>query len=203
MEIVIHRVNSVAVLQQLPERYGVEIDVRGYGQRLLLSHEPLDNCSQYDELGEYLKYCQGRFVIFNLKEAGYEQRIIELAERSGLKDYFLLDVEFPYLYTATRKLGFRKIAVRYSEAEPIENVLAQMTGGHPLLDWVWIDTNTRLPLDRKVMASLQPFKTCLVCPERWGRPEDIQKYQQYMNQKKIRIDAVMTALPYAAIWETF
>ena len=46
------------------------------------------------------------------------------------------------------------------------------------MDWVWIDTNTKLPLDEKNIPILNRCKKCLVCPERWGRPLDIKMYKK-------------------------
>ena len=206
MQIIIHRVNTIKRLKTIPAQYGVEIDVRGEHGRLLLNHEIINPNKQYDELEEYLKIFAERklpFIIFNLKEAGYEQEIINLADKYkiGQDRFFFLDVEFPYLYKATRKDGFRSIAVRYSEAEPIEGVLAQSKDGRPLLDWVWIDTNTQLPLDAVTVKKLQPFKTCLVCPDRWGRPEDIPAYAEKMKKLGFSLDAVMTSEEYASQWQ--
>ena len=203
MLIICHRVNKIAALKAIPPKFGIEIDVRGYGDKLLLNHEPIANPADHDKLEDYLKHFRHAFIIFNLKEAGYEQKVIDLAKKYHIQDYFLLDVEFPYLYRATRKDGFRKIAVRYSEAEPIEAVEAQIIEGKPLLDWVWIDTNTQLPLTRGIVKKLSGFKTCLVCPDRWGRPEDIQKYIQQMKKLGFRPDAVMTAESYVKKWEEF
>jgi hypothetical protein len=202
MIIICHRINKIEELKKIPREYGVEVDIRGYGDKILLNHDIIDNSEKYDELEEYLKNFQHSFIIFNIKEAGYEQKVIDLAKKYNIKNYFLLDVEFPYLYKATRKEGFRKIAVRYSEAEPIEFVEAQMsTSGEPLLDWVWIDTNTLLPLDKKIVEKLSKFKTCLVCPERWGRPEDISTYIEKMKFLNFKPNAVMTSLKYSNLWE--
>jgi hypothetical protein len=44
------------------------------------------------------------------------------------------------------------------------------------------------------------FKICLVCPERWGRPEDIPRYIEYLSKNRIVIDAVMTSAKYAGAW---
>ena len=203
MLIIIHRINTVQALSTVPSQYGVEIDVRGYGTEILLNHDPIDQPEKYESLDNFLRNYHHKFIVFNMKEAGYEQRVIDLAASYGINDYFLLDVEFPYLYAATRKHHFRKIAVRYSEAEPIEAVLAQKENGQPLVDWVWVDTNTRLPLNREVMNQLTGFKTCLVCPERWGRPQDVSNYQLKMKTDGIEIDAVMTSLKYAGDWDRF
>ncbi|MFH1401334.1 MAG: hypothetical protein ABIH41_07495 [Nanoarchaeota archaeon] len=196
--IIIHRVNTIESLLSVPHEFGVEIDVRGMGDRLLLSHDPLTDKGAYDELEPYLDAFKHAFIIFNTKEAGYEDRIIKAAESRGI-DYFLLDVEFPYLFRASRN-GVRKIAVRYSEAEPIENVLAQIENGKPLVDWVWVDTVTRLPIDSTVAKQLTPFKTCLVCPSRFGRTDDIESYCKQMDDAGFKPTAVMTDLSLAPQW---
>lgn len=201
MQIFIHRINIIERLATIPTKYGVEIDIRGENGKLLLTHDPVVPNQTYDTLEDYLSHFKHAGIIFNLKEAGYEQTVIDLAKKFNIENYFLLDVEFPYLYRATRKEGVRKIAVRYSEAEPIEAVEAQIQDGTPLLDWVWIDTNTKLPLDADTVERLKPFKTCLVCPDRWGRPQDIEAYIKQMNDLSFKLTAVMTALPHAEQWE--
>jgi len=202
MQIVIHRVNTIEYLEKVPTEYGVEIDVRGYGDKLLLNHDPIDDPAKYEELEAFLKVYKHKLIVFNMKEAGYEDRVIALATKYNISEYFLLDVEFPYLYRATRSEGVRDIAVRFSEAEPIESVEAQIKNGIPLLDWVWIDTNTQLPINNQNYKLLKKFKTCLVCPERWGRPEDISNYREFMKKNCIKVDAVMTSLTCATQWRT-
>lgn len=203
MLIIRHRVNKIKDLKETPKEFGVEIDIRGYGKKLLLNHEPIDEPEKYDELEEYLSNFNHAFIIFNIKEAGIEQQVIDLAEKYNIKNYFLLDVEFPYFYRATRKNNFRKIAVRYSEAEPIEFALTQTKNGKALVDWVWVDTNTQLPLNKEIYNHLKEagFKLCLVCPERWDRPQDINIYINYMKENEIKLDAVMTASKYLACWK--
>ena len=203
MRIIIHRINKIEQLKEIPRKYGIEIDIRGYGNKMLLNHDPIDDPTKYDELETYLQNFSHAFIIFNIKETGYEQKIIDLAEKYKIsKDkYFLLDVEFPYLYHATRKEGIRNIAMRYSEAEPIEMAEAQIINGQPLLDWVWIDTNTILPLNENIVNRLKPFKTCLVCPDRWGRPQDIAPYARKIKDLNLKPNAIMTAQKYAKQWE--
>lgn len=198
---IIHRINRIEELNKVPREYGVEVDVRGKGDKMFLSHDPITLEGTYDELEEYLKQFNHTFIIFNVKEAGYEDRIIGLAKKYNIEDYFLLDVEFPYLYRATRTEKFRKIAVRYSEAEPIESVTTQVENEQTLLDWVWIDTITRLPIDKKTTETLRKFKTCLVCPSRWGRPEDIASYKGKINELGFELSAVMTSLDHIQDWE--
>ena len=42
MEIIVHRINEIEKLSKLRNSYGVEIDIRSNGSKLILNHE-LDN----------------------------------------------------------------------------------------------------------------------------------------------------------------
>ena len=42
MKIIIHRVNKQRT-QKIPAKYGVEIDIRSCGKKLVLNHEPANN----------------------------------------------------------------------------------------------------------------------------------------------------------------
>jgi hypothetical protein len=210
MLIIAHRVNTAAQLESVPDEYGIEIDVRHDSRTggLYLNHEP----GMGEDLDGYLKRFRHAFIVFNIKEAGIEQRCIDLAKKHKVarERYFLLDVEFPYLYTAcgfasrddiragkVPRDGFvHEIAARYSEAEPIEQALA-LKG---LVDWVWIDTNTHLPLDASTVKRLRGFKTCLVCPERWGRQNDIPAYAKRLRELRFTPDAVMARVDLGKRW---
>jgi hypothetical protein len=194
-KIVVHRVNERRRLREIPHSFGAEIDLRAEGSTLVLNHDPFNGGEKFiDWLDDY----QHGLLVLNIKEAGIEAEVIRLVEARGITEFFLLDVEFPYLYRASRA-GERRIAVRYSEDETIETVLNY----HDRVDWVWIDTNTRLPLDEQTVQHLADFKTCLVCPERWGRPADIPPYAAEMRRIGFQPTAIMTALPYAAQWSSF
>ena len=192
MQIVAHRINTVERLRRLPTHWGVELDLRADGSELILNHDPFKGGERFvDYLAEY----RHGLMVLNIKEAGIEDEVLRLVRARGLTDCFLLDVEFPYLYRAARK-GERAIAVRYSEDECIETVLKYKGR----VDWVWIDTISRLPLDAQVVEQLRGFKTCLVCPERWGRPQDIPAYRKQLAELGMQIDAVMTAEAHVAAW---
>lgn len=192
MQIVAHRINTVERLRRLPTHWGVELDLRADGSELILNHDPFKGGERFvDYLAEY----RHGLLVLNIKEAGIEDEVLRLVRARGITDCFLLDVEFPYLYRAARK-GERAIAVRYSEDECIETVLKYKGR----VDWVWIDTISRLPLDATVVEQLRGFKTCLVCPERWGRPQDIPAYRKQLAGFGLKIDAVMTAEAHAPAW---
>ena len=189
---IIHRVNTTESLIQIPTKYGVEVDVRAYRNKLVLNHDPFKTG---DSLEDYLKHFSHSCIILNIKEAGIEDAALEYMRKYKIKKYFLLDVEFPYLYKAARQ-GIKNIAVRFSEDEPIQQALRYKN----LVDWVWIDCNTRLPLTSSSVEKLKGFKTCLVSPERWGRPNDIVKYQDKMNKLNFQPDAIMTEYAYIKLW---
>ena len=193
MEILIHRVNTLQGLKTIPSKYGTEIDIRAFGSNLILNHEPSQSG---DRLEDYLDEYRHGTLILNIKEAGIEDEVLRLVrKRSQIKKFFLLDVEFPYIYSASLK-GERAIAVRFSEVESIETVKNFVRR----VDWVWIDTNTKLPLGNTNIPVLNQFKKCLVCPERWKRPKDIVKYRKTMISFDFELDAVMTSLKYSSKW---
>jgi len=193
MEIIIHRVNTVIELQKIKPKYGVEIDIRAWRNNLILNHEPFKNGEKLDD---YLDNYNHGTLVLNIKEAGIEKEVLKvIRERPHIKNYFLLDVEFPYLYRASRERE-KNIAIRFSEDEGIETVKNYIGK----VDWVWIDTNTMLPITEKNKNILNKFKKCLVCPERWGRPSDIDSYKQSLKKINFSIDAVMTENKYVKNW---
>ncbi len=193
MEIVIHRINTIKALREVPKQYGCEIDIRANGSKLILNHEPMQDG---DLLLDYLDEYKHGLLVLNIKEAGIETFVLEEVRKRGIRNAFLLDVEFPYLYRAARQ-GERAIAVRYSEDECIDTVRKYKK----MVDWVWIDTNTSLPLDKQIIDELRDMKTCLVCPDRWGRPQDILPYRYLMKDFGFEPSAVMTSMKYINEWE--
>ncbi|MDB2351251.1 hypothetical protein N9W06_03075 [Candidatus Marinimicrobia bacterium] len=193
MEIIIHRVNTIARLKKLRVEFGIEIDVRSSGSNLILNHEPYE---RGENLIDYLDEYKHGTIIFNIKESGIENDVIKLInQRSNIKNYFLLDVEFPFIFQSL-SVPFKNIALRFSEFESIEN-LKKLVGK---VGWVWIDTFKHFPVKEDDIETLNRYKKCLVCPERWGRPNDISKYKMYMKDLNFKIDAVMTAKNYVELW---
>ncbi len=194
MEIIIHRVNTINELRDIPKEYGTEIDIRAFGSNLILNHEAFQTGERFEDyLAEYNTHGT---LILNIKEAGIEDEVLkQVRQHHQIKSYFLLDVEFPYLYRASRN-GESSIAVRFSEDESIETVEKYVD----MVDWIWIDTNTKLPLDENNIPIVNKFKKCLVCPERWGRPIDIERYKKIMHDLNFSVDAVMTNCKYLNAW---
>ncbi len=186
MEIIIHRINTLNELKKIHPRYGVEIDIRSHASDLVLNHEPF---SMGDRFIDYLDEYKHGTLILNIKESGIEETVIELVKNHpNIKSYFLLDIEFPYLYDASKN-GQKNMAIRFSEFESIDSVKKFINK----VKWVWIDTFNKLPISSSNKSTLKKFNTCLVCPERWNRKNDILKYKQVLKNMNFDIDAVMTS----------
>ncbi len=168
--------------------------MRNDGSKLVLNHEPYGGGELFDD---YCKKFSHAFMVANVKTEGIEDDVLRILERHGIVNFFLLDLTFPSIIRLSSS-GEKRIAVRFSEHEPIESALA-MKGR---ANWAWVDTFSTLPLDKKSHALLKGagFSTCLVCPERWGRPRDIATYRAYLEKNNIMPDAVMTASKYAKEW---
>ncbi len=119
MEIIIHRVNTIRELKIIDAKFGAEIDIRAWDSDLILNHEPFQDG---EKLIDYLDEYKNGTLILNIKEDGIEDEVLRLVrERPQIKSYFLLDVEFPYLYRASRQ-GERNMAIRFSEDESVKTV---------------------------------------------------------------------------------
>jgi hypothetical protein len=184
MLLIEHRVNTIEQLRQIPPERGVEIDVRDYDGELRLTHDPFQSG---ERLEDWLATYRHALVVFNTKCDGLAERIILLADQYRVSNYFFLDLANPTLINLARR-GMRQIAVRYSEFEPLEFALA-FAG---LVDWVWVDCFTRLPLTSVSYHQLyQHFKLCLVSPELQKHPrETIQSFRRQLQT--MPVDAVCT-----------
>ena len=192
MEFIIHRINKIKDLKSLPKKFGAEIDIRTMGSKLILNHEPFN---KGDILENYLENYEHKTLVLNLKEAGIEKEVLKLVKIHLIKSFFLLDVEMPYMYLATKN-GQKNIAVRFSEYESLD--LTKYFQGK--LNWVWIDTVTKLPINLNNAKILSKFKSCIVCPGRWGRKKDIKMYKKKLFKLKFKPTSIMTSLDCVDEW---
>lgn len=193
MEIIIHRINTIKKLKKIPKIFGAEIDLRVYKSKIILNHEPFKSG---DTLDNFLKHYKHGTLILNIKEDGIEDKVIKKVKKAKIKSYFLLDVEFPYIFKCLKKRQ-KNIAIRFSENETIQT--AKLFRNK--FKWLWIDTVTKLPLSKKNIKIIKNFKSCLVCPERWGRPNQIENYKKKLKSLKFLPNAVMTSEKYANRWK--
>ena len=196
MKLIVHRRNTLLELLSTDERYGVEVDIRSYGNNLIIHHEP---CTQGEPFDKWLEAYNHGTLILNVKEEGLESFLIPIMEKKGIDDYFFLDQSFPYLVKWS-EAGAHRCAVRVSEFETIETALLLASQ----IDWVWVDCFTQFPLQGSDAKMLQDagLKLCLVSPELHGREagKEIPKLISLLNERKIQAEAVCTKRP--DIWET-
>lgn len=192
MHYIAHRINTSRQLLELPVEYGVELDLRDRADRLILQHDPFLDGEDFDD---YLSRYRHGLMILNIKSERIEHRVLESIRAAGVTQYFFLDCSFPMIRTLLRE-GERRIAVRFSEFEPVESALA-LAGQ---VDWVWVDCFNALPLDDRSYTLLKRhFKLCIVSPELQGR--SISTIAEYRRQlAPYPIDAVCTKRP--DLWQT-
>ena len=195
VKLIVHRRNTAAELAAIPDRYGVEIDLRSAGEALVLHHDPFTNGEHFER---WLEGYRHGTLILNVKEDGLEPRLTELMQARSIEDYFFLDQAFPTLVRCART-GERRCAVRVSEFEPA--ALALGLAGR--VDWVWVDCFTRFPLMREEAGQLVDagFKLCIVSPELQGRDAEteVPAMAGLLRERRIRFDAVCTKHP--DLWE--
>lgn len=182
-----HRVNSTIQLASVPSSFGIELDLRSNGERIIVTHDPF---TEGEDFESYLKQYKHSGIILNTKEEGLENRLIELMMRFEIENYFFLDLSLPFLVKTIRN-GCNKVAVRFSEYEPIEFV-KKFEG---MAEWIWVDCFTKNLLTPETYAYLNKhFKICIVSPELQGHPiEWIQQFQE--SFESFQIDAVCTKRP--------
>lgn len=195
MNLIFHRRNTVQELNYTSKKYGIEVDVRSWGNKLIIHHEP---CVKGEYFDQWIASYKHGTLILNVKEEGLEKPLIRLMKKYEIDDYFFLDQSFPFLIKWAN-IGEHRCAVRVSEFESIETVLT-LSGK---VDWVWVDCFTRFPLNKEDAKRLKSagFNLCLVSPELQGRDADIEipKLAKYLIDENIQADAVCTKRP--DLWE--
>jgi len=189
---IIHRVNSIKKLKQVDTSFGVEIDIRSFGDKLILNHEPFENGELFSE---WLKFYNHKFLILNTKEEGLEEMILLELGKKGINNFFFLDLSFPFLIKLANE-GEKRCAVRLSEFEDIKTVI-NLSG---LVSWVWVDCFTKFPMTRLELDLLKEthgFNLCIVSPELQGRGSEtsIKEFVNDINMLNLNIDAVCTKYP--------
>ena len=191
MKLIAHRRNTLDELLATPTDYGVEVDIRSFGKRLVIHHDPF---VEGEDLVTWIDHYRHGTLILNVKEEGLEQCLLRLMAERGIEDFFFLDQSFPFLVKTARQ-GERRCAVRVSEFEHIDTALA-LAGK---IDWVWVDCFTRFPLSAEDAVRLRDadLKLCLVSPELQQRTGDdeIPALRALLAERGITADAVCTKQP--------
>ncbi|MCH5146285.1 hypothetical protein JMF94_14475 [Desulfovibrio sp. UIB00] len=191
MVIICHRRNTIAELKLAEACYGIEVDIRSFGEELVVHHEPFVKGPYFED---WLQSFHHKTLILNVKEEGLEARVLALMHQHGITDFFFLDQSFPFLVKTARS-GERRCAVRVSEFECIETAMS-LAGK---VDWIWVDCFTKFPLDHGSASKLVDagFKLCIVSPELQGRDaaSEIPQMRQLLQNEDIPFHAVCTKEP--------
>ena len=192
MKIILHRINTREALQNTPSKFGVEVDIRSEGKRIIIGHDPFVGG---EDFMQWISLYNHGTLILNVKEEGLEEELTFIMSKYHIEDFFFLDQSFPFLLKTIEK-GETRCAVRVSEYEDINTVLNLMGK----VQWVWVDCFTTFPLTRKQAETLQKkggFKLCFVSPELQGRDnqKDITDFKKEIEMNGIRGDAVCTKYP--------
>lgn len=195
MEFIAHRVNTIAELKQTPKEFGVELDLRDFGDKLVLQHDPFNDGEDFEE---YLKHYDHGTLILNIKSERIEHKVLDLLNAYKIKKYFFLDCSFPMIYLLSEN-GEKNIALRYSEFEGIDTII-KMAGK---VQWVWVDCFTELPINLETYKLLKEheYKICLVSPELQGQIEKIDSFKKYFSKEGFSPDAICTKLNNIEHWK--
>ena len=190
IEFVAHRVNTIAGLRDIPKEYGVELDLRDdLSGRIYIQHNPFEDGEDFVPYAKEYAASHNGTMILNIKSERIEHRVLEVIKEYGIEKYFFLDSSFPMIKLLS-DMEERNIAIRFSEYEGMDTVRA-MAGK---IDWIWVDTFSRLPIDQKLYSEMKNlgYKLCLVSPELQGQSEKIELYKKQLNEMNIAFDAICT-----------
>jgi hypothetical protein len=191
-EIIHHRRNTMALLQETPTEYGVEVDIRSWGDRLIVTHDPY---TDGEDFKEWIAGYQHGSLILNVKEEGLEERLLEILAMAGLQHFFFLDQSFPFLMR-TARAGEERCAVRVSEYESVETAIA-LAG---MVRWIWLDcfTPSPFPVDQYLRLVDSGFSICAVSPELQGRSAELEipRLRAHFEENALPLTAVCTKAPH-------
>lgn len=158
MRIYAHRINSSNELKSIPNKYGVEIDLRTFNNEIILAHDPFVSGEKFID---WLDSWTGQNIILNVKEDGLESRILDILNIKNIEDFFFLDQSFPTM-VKMHSLGKHFFATRVSEFESLEAALSLTS------KWIWLDSYmANWDYILKAIPEIHSYGrfTCLVSPE--------------------------------------
>lgn len=196
--LVAHRRNTPAEVADTPAGLGIEMDIRSYGDRLVVTHEPFDPGV---DLEEWLDAYDHAFLVANVKEEGLEQRVEAALAARGVQEWAYLDQSFPFLIRTLRR-GETRCMVRVSEYEAVQTALSLAPPLVPRPQWVWLDSFTGELPPAPALAQLADAgcRVMLVSPELQGRdPEpEVAGIRQRLAAAGLELAAVCTKRP--SLW---
>ena len=187
-QFICHRINSIGELKEIPQIFGIELDIRDTNNKkqLILQHDPYETGDDFDE---YLKLYNHKTLILNVKSERIEPFCIELMKKYNINDYFFLDSNIPMIYLLNRDYNETNIACRFSEFEPIESFKKLKD----MIKWVLVDCYTKTDILSDDIYNEIKFnnkKICLISPELQNQKERIYQYREHLLNNTIIPDAI-------------
>lgn len=188
-----HRINTIEELKQIPEIFGLELDLRddlnNQNNKIKICHDPFDK--KKEDFKEYLQNYKNKLMILNIKSERIESECLDLINQFKINNYFFLDSSFPMIYLMNSKFKNNNFALRFSEYEPINYESLNF------YDWIWVDCFTKFPLTKEIYEKIKraikehELKICIVSPELQGHPiEKLYEFRQFMIDNDIIPDAI-------------
>ena len=184
MELIAHRINTLLELQKIPKKFGVEVDLRDFGNKVILQHDPFEDGESFEE---FIKNYEHGTLILNIKSERIEHSVLEIINKYKIKDYFFLDSSFPMIFHLS-KSGEKNVALRFSEFEGIDTIINMKNK----VKWIWVDCFSKIPITKSEynLFKKKGYKLCLVSPELQGQEEKLKKYKKYLKDENIIFDAI-------------
>ena len=142
---------------------------------------------------KWIKYYNHKLLVLNVKEEGLENQIINILKKNKVKNFFFHDQTFS---TILKTMNKTNVSVRFSEYEPIENVVVFKNK----FNWIWVDSITKVPITDENFQTINKFNVCVVCPSLWKRSEDINKEKYKLSKYNFDNLKIITKHKYIDMW---
>ena len=185
MIIIKHRVNSI---KEINPKFGLEIDIHNYNNKLVLAHDHPNE--QSIKLEDFITHIpKNSLLAINIKNEEVEAELKIILSRSKTTNYFTFDWPVTSLRNAINH--DLNCAFRLSEYE--KDIV-------PNCPWVWLDSFNGIWYDADFLISLKKsgIKLAIVSPELHNREADISKVKDIVNA--VKVDAMCTDIP--EFWST-
>lgn len=161
-----HRRNTLQELRETQPEWGVEIDLRSFGESrgdLRVVHDPWTGGLSFKEwIIEFQALKIQGPLILNTKEDQLEEALFEMMKANGIDNFLFLDTALPTLVKNVNQGNGKHFMMRLSKYEPL--AAAEKFIGK--VEWLWVDCFGGEPLDEAiVLEASKKFKLCLVSPE--------------------------------------
>jgi|TARA_B100000678_G_scaffold276881_1_gene270121 hypothetical protein len=183
--IIKHRVNSI---KEINPKFGLEIDIHNYNNKLVLAHDHPNE--QSIKLEDFITHIpKNSLLAINIKNEEVEAELKIILSRSKTTNYFTFDWPVTSLHNAINH--DLNCAFRLSEYE--KDIV-------PNCPWVWLDSFNGIWYDADFLISLKKsgIKLAIVSPELHNREADISKVKDIANA--VKVDAMCTDIP--EFWST-